>query len=129
MNIGGIFGEILGAIIGIYIIQNIPNWHLSIITSAFSQYAPIATTATILTMLCRICMYALPFYRTQKIFELGAHLISIISLYMLILIFPFNFTNLGIPMLNTLVWVVLVIALVGTGIAAITSFVKFFVGK
>lgn len=129
MNFAGIFGELIGGILGLYIAQNILSWHVPVITPAWSLYLPIVSVTIILTMLLRICMHAVPFYRLQKVFETGANMVSIISLYMLIIIFPFNFGDIGLAWINLWVRVALIIALFGTGIATIVSFMRIFIRR
>lgn len=128
MNFAGIFGEILGCVIGLYIVLNILSWHLPVITSSWSLYVPFATAAIVLAMILRLCMYAIPLYRIQKIFETGANLVAIVALYMLIVIFPFDFGDIGLYWANFWVRLALIIALIGTGIATIVSFSRIFVG-
>lgn len=128
MNFAGIFGEILGCVLGLYIVLNILSWHLPVITPSWSLYIPFATAAIVLTMILRLCMYAIPIFRIQKIFEIGSNLVAMVSLYMLIIIFPFDFTQIGLYWANFWVKFALILALIGTGIAAIVSVVRMITG-
>lgn len=129
-NIGGkIFGEILGAVIGLFLINNILGWHIPFITSNFLLYLPIANMAIVLTAVLKIVFYVLEWTRFKYLALVGAHVVSIWSLSYLERIFPFNFDTLGINFLNPLIHLALIIAIFALAIAIVVDIAKIFFQK
>jgi len=121
MSFAGVFGEIIGAVIGLYIANTLPNWHIPIVTSAYFTYLPYINMAIIGTCIAKIFMHLSTDYRFQRICEAAAHLVSIFSLYMLLVIRPFDFSAIGKPEFNDMFQFIFIIAILGVGIAFLVT--------
>ncbi len=121
-----VVGEILGAGIGLFVINNLLSWPIPFITSRFALYVPIANMAIVLTTILKIAYHALSWTRFRFVFLVGSHLVGIWSLSNLATIFPFDFSVLGINFLNPLVHLSLIIAVFALSIAIIVDVVRIF---
>ena len=130
MSMSGVFGEILGAVAGLYVANSILAWHIPvIIPNAYLLYLPYGNAAIIGTCIVRMLMHISPWYRLQMIFEGITQLIGLFSLYMLLTIFPFNFAPINRIEINALLRFGLTIALFGVSIAFLITVFRFFRGK
>lgn len=121
MSFAGVFGEIIGAIIGLYIANALPNWHIPIVTSAYFSYLPYVNMAIVGTCITKIFMHISSDYRFQRICEAAAHLISIFSFSMLLIIRPFDFSAIGKPEFNDVFQFIFIIITIGVGIAFLAT--------
>lgn len=128
MRLGGIIGEIIGACIGLFIIENVPNWHLPFFTSSYTTYIPIGSMVIIITAILRIIMYAIPVYRINRLFEIAANAVNIYGLVALLTIFPFDFSTVNHPELDTIFRLGLELGIFGLSIATLIAFVRLIVG-
>lgn len=129
VDIFGAFGEGIGALVGYYILINIPSWNLSFITEAFLRYQPIGINALLLSAGAKIIMHIVGNMHIKRLMMLISHIISIISLYYLVTIFPFDFSSVqGFGMMNSILGILLVIAIFGTGVAVIIQLLRLALG-
>jgi hypothetical protein len=130
MSLSGVFGEIIGAVTGLYVVNSIPFWHIPVIvTDPYQLFLPYANAAIIGVCIVRMLMYLSPWYRLRLVFEGMSELIGLFSLYMLLTIFPFNFTPINRVEINSLLQFALMIALFGLGIAFLITILRLIRGK
>jgi len=129
MSLTGVFGEIIGAVVGLYVANSIPSWHIPVITNAYLLYLPYANMAIIGTCIVKILMHLSPWYRLQRVFEGITELIGIFSLYMLLTIFPFDFTPINRIEINTLLQFAFIIAIIALCIAFLLTCFRILRGK
>jgi len=130
MNITGIFGEIIGAVVGLYVANSIPSWHIPVIVAPlYLQYLPYANAAIILTAITKILMYLSPWYRLRMVFEGITELIGLFTMYMLLTIFPLNFTPINRIEINTLLQFAFTIVIIVLGIAFLITLFRIIKGK
>jgi hypothetical protein len=117
MSFSGVFGEIIGIVVGLFVANNILSWYLPfIIPQAYLLYLPYSNATIISSGIVKILMHLSPWYRLKKFFEAIAELIGIISLYILLVIFPMNFAPINGIDMNFLVRFALTIALIITSV-------------
>lgn len=130
MSLTGVFGEIIGAVCGLFVVNTIPSWHIPIIvTDRYLQYLPYANITIIAACITKILMYLSAWYRIKMVFEEVAQCVAIYSLSLLIVFFPFDFSIIGKPAVNTFLMTAFQISIVAVGIACIITFIKFVRGK
>ncbi|HCM81923.1 MAG: hypothetical protein UW22_C0077G0002 [Candidatus Gottesmanbacteria bacterium GW2011_GWB1_44_11c] len=129
MSLTGVFGEIIGAIVGLYVVNSIPSWHLSFITDAYLLYLPYANTAIIGACVVRMLMHLSPWYRLQMLFEGLFQIIGIFSLYMLLTVFPFDFGSINKIEINSLLRFGFNIAIVALFLALLVTCFQMLRGK
>lgn len=129
MNITGIFGEIIGAVTGLYVANSIPSWHIPVITDGYQLFLPYANAAIVCTCIVRMLMYISPWYRLKMVFEGLSQLIGIFSLYMLLTIFPLDFTAIGKIQINELLRFSFIIVIVVLGFSFLVTCFRLLRGK
>jgi len=129
MSLTGVFGEIIGAVVGLYVANSIPSWHIPVITDAYLLYLPYANMAIITTCIVKILMHLSPWYRLQQACEGVSHIISIFSLYMLLTIHPFDFSVIGKPQINELLLFAFTIAIIALFLALLVTCFRMIRGK
>ena len=129
MNFSGVFGEIIGAVTGLYVANSIPSWHIPVITSSYLQFLPYCNAAIILSAMTKILMYISPWYRLRLVFEGLTELIGIFFLSMLLTIFPFDFTPINRIAINDVLRFAFIIAIIGVSIAFLVTCFRFLRGK
>jgi len=130
MSFTGVFGEIIGLVVGLYVANSIPSWNIPvIIPDRYLLYLPYANAAIIGTFFIKVFMYISPWYRLKMIFEMMSQLIGIFSIYMLLKIFPFDFTPINRVHINGVLQFAFAIALIALCIAFLVTLVRFITGK
>ena len=129
MNITGIFGEIIGAVTGLYVANSIPSWHIPVITDGYQLFLPYANAAIIGTCIVRMLMYISPWYRLKMVFEGLSQLIGIFSMYMLLTIFPLDFTPINRIEINALLQFAFTIGIIVLCIAFLVTCFRVLRGK
>jgi len=130
MSLSGVFGELIGAVVGLYVANSVLSWHIPVINSAmYAQYLPYVNATIMLTCVIRMLMYLSPWYRLRMVFEGLAHVVSLYSLLMLLRFFPFDFSPINRVDINSVLRFALTIALFGVGIAIMTSIFRVIRGK
>lgn len=118
-----VFGELLGLaislIINIYLLPNLP-----FITDSYTLWLPVGIATSVISSVFDIAKYCMH-KRYYPILKALATIPDVISVYVLVKIFPFDFSMLGYGELNGIIRFALGISIVGMMIAVIVNTVKF----
>ena len=113
-------------------IDGVRHWtSYPLLTSDFSQWIPIITTALIAAIIGNIILIIYDGYFFRQVIHISMDLFSLAATISLLVIFPFDFSvmpgNDLTNLLNPIITVVLVLVSVGIGIGIIVRFVKLMV--
>ena len=118
-----VFGEIMGAVIGILIsIYLVPKF--SFITADYYQWLPTAIVITILNAVIESVGHLNAKTLIKPITKIISLALTAYSIILLLKIFPFDFNIINKPQLNSLVRLILYISLIGMLISAVINFLK-----
>lgn len=108
----------------LFVVNALPGWNPAFITGSF----PAVLTPVNLSLIAQIVGYfALLFYHPQSLYHAAKMVFdgfSISALIALVTVFPFDFSGLVGPWLNTVLRVTFVIGIVGSAISAVVNLVK-----
>ena len=109
----------------LWVVNKIPDWNIIFITDKFVA----VLWALNLSIAVQIAAnFMLIFYNPlflHYLAETGIALVSLIAVFVLYTVFPFDFSFVG-DWLNLIVKIALLIGVIGTGITAIVNLVRFF---
>jgi hypothetical protein len=118
--LGGIFDGIL-----LWVLYQLPRWNIPVITDAY----PAILWAVTLSLTVQIVFYVvLVLFHPLWLHYLGQvafSVFSVIALSVVIEVFPFDFSDLVDPWLNTALRIFLIVILVGTVISGVVNLVRF----
>lgn len=120
-----IFGELLGFAIGVAVLLFLMP-RFSFVTESYALWLPIAIGATLISTGAKVFKVLAGQKAIKHLFEVGHLLPSIYSTYWLATIFPFDFTVIGYPFLETTLTFALLFALLVMGIATVVNVIQFF---
>ncbi len=123
-------GEYVGAIIVnfilLYIFNNLLNWHVYFVTSAFNEVLWIINLSIAVAIIGNFLMLI---YRPEwfrHITKIVLNIVAFAAVYLVYTVFPFNFSN---SFLNWGLSVLLILALIGIIIATIVEIYLMITGK
>jgi len=120
--------EYLGAIIGnfvlLYIVNHLMQWHIPFITENFYKVLPYMNWSIGASIVVNI----LYIFFDQKFIRLGTvpvlNILSLLSVFMLFKIFPFDFKSVGMGILNQVGKILLGLVVVGVVISIVVDWYK-----
>ncbi len=119
-----VFGEITGAVIGILIsIYLVPKFNF--ITPDYYQWLPTAIVITIFNAAIESVGHLNAKTLIKPITKIISLALTAYSIILLLNIFPFDFSIINKPQLNSLIRIILYISLIGMLISAVINFIKF----
>jgi hypothetical protein len=123
-------GEYIGAIIFsfifLYIVNNLLNWHVYFITSAFNDVLWIINLSIAVNIIGNFLMLI---YRPEwfrHLTKIVLNIVAWVAVYLVYIVFPFNFSN---SFLNWGWSVLLILAMIGIIIATIVEIYLLVTGK
>lgn len=120
-NAGNYIGEIIGAAIGLFIVNKLPDWNLSFITSDY----PAALWAMNLSLVVQVAgNFVLIFFHPRVIHFLAKSafgVVALLPLVVLISVFPFDFSSAVGPWLNVVVRIAFGAAIFGTAVGVVVN--------
>jgi hypothetical protein len=122
----GYFGSIIVSVIFYYIVNNLLNWHIYFITSAFNEVLWIINLSILVTIVGNALLLIYSPVRFLHIVKLIINIISFIAVYTVYKVFPFNFYN---SFYNWGFNILLILALIGIIIAIIIEIYLLIIGK
>jgi hypothetical protein len=121
------FGYVLAAAINlalVYVVHNLLTWDVApFLTNDFDRVAPIITVSLVATAVFNVIYVFYDPAWFKSLTQIGTLAISIAATARMYQVFPFDFSAYDFDW-ETLAKVVMIIAIVGAGIAIITEFVK-----
>jgi len=130
MDLNSVYGELIWTVVGLYVANTLPSWNIQvIIPDRYLLYLPYANIAIIGTCIVRILIHLFPLDRLRLLLEGLSQIISLYALYMLLVIFPFDFTSVYRPEINSLAQVILIVTIGVLCIAILETFYRFIAGK
>jgi hypothetical protein len=118
--LGGNFDGLL-----LWVLYQLPRWNVPIITDAYPAILWAVTLSLTVQIVCYVVLVLFHplwlHYLAQVVFAV----FSVIALGVIIEIFPFDFTDVSVPWLNTAFRILLIIILVGTVISGVVNLVRF----
>jgi len=121
----GILSEILGLIIFIVIAYVIVP-RFSFITQEYGLWLPIGLWTTVISTSFNILKRSTKSQNLKSLYTIGNIIPSMYSTYQLIKIYPFDFTGVGFPVMDTILPFALTVAIFGMGVALVINFFKVF---
>jgi hypothetical protein len=119
-NWSGVVGEIIGLFIGYWVLTSIPGWNIYFINNDFLLWAPIAKMAITVTGISRMFAYIFTNMRLSNLALVVAAISSAISMYYLVVIFPFDLS----PVLNWMLKLVISFFVVSIGLSGVVRLFK-----
>jgi len=89
----GYFGTIIFSLIFYYIVNNLLNWHIYFITSAFNEVLWIINLSILVTIVGNGLLLLYSPTRFMHAIKIIINIISFIAVYIVYKVFPFNFYN------------------------------------
>ncbi len=89
----GYFGTIIFSLIFYYIVNNLLNWHIYFITSAFNEVLWIINLSILATIIGNGLLILYSPIRFMHAIKIIINIISFIAVYIVYKVFPFNFYN------------------------------------
>ena len=89
----GYFGTIIFSLIFYYIVNNLLNWHIYFITSAFNEVLWIINLSILATIIGNGVLILYSPIRFMHAVKIIINIISFIAVYIVYKVFPFNFYN------------------------------------
>ncbi len=123
-------GEYIGAIIVniilLYIFNNLLNWHIYFVNSAFNEVLWIINLAIIVAIIGNFLMLV---YRPEwfrHVTKIVLNIVAFAAVYLVYIVFPFNFNN---SFFNWGLSILLILAMIGIIIATIVEIYLLITGK
>jgi hypothetical protein len=123
---GEYIGTIIVNIIFLYIFNNLLNWHVYFVTSAFNEVLWIINLSIAVSIIGNFLMLL---YRPEwfrHITKIVLNIIAFVAVYLVYIVFPFNFNN---SFLNWGLNILLILAMIGIIIATIVEIYLLITGK
>lgn len=118
-----VIGECIGIVIGtaviVYLLPALP-----FTTDAYMHWLPVGLTAVIAGGLMKILSHLSPIPFLTRSFRIGDHAVSVYSIMTLLRVYPFDFSVIGIGMLNGLFRFALIVSVFGLLVAALVELVQ-----
>lgn len=120
--------EYLGAIVGnlvlLYIVNHLMKWHIPFINEDFYKVLPYMNWSICVSIVANI----LYIFFNQKFIRLGTmpvlNIFSLLSVYMLFKVFPFDFKSVGMGILNQVGKILLGFVVLGVVIGIVVDWYK-----
>ena len=112
----GYFVNIIFSLIFFYIVNNLLNWHIYFITSAFNEVLWIINLSILVTIIGNGLLLLYSPIRFMHAVKIIINIISFIAVYIVYKVFPFNFYN---SFYNWGFNILLILGLIGIVIATI----------
>ena len=116
--------QIAGNLVLLYIVNHLMKWHVSFITEDFYKVLPYMNWSIGASIVVNI----LYIFFDQKFIRLGTmpvlNIISLLSVFMLFKVFPFDFKSVGMGILNQIGKILLGLVVVGVIIGIIVDWYK-----
>ncbi len=100
---------IIVGLIFLYIINNLLNWKIYFITDGLNQVLWIINLSIIVTILGNALLLAYKPHWLRHLIKIIINIFSLISTYLVYVVFPFNFYN---PFLNWLAGIILILVMI-----------------
>jgi hypothetical protein len=117
-------GAIIGNLVLFYIVNHLMKWHVPFITEDFYKVLPYMNWSIGASIVVNI----LYIFFDQKFIRLGTmpvlNIISLLSVFMLFKVFPFDFKSVGMGILNQIGKILLGLVVVGVIIGIIVDWYK-----
>ncbi len=123
---GEYIGAIIVNIIFLYIFNNLLNWHVYFVTSAFNDVLWIINLSIVVAIIGNFLMLV---YRPEwfrHITKIVLNIVAFVAVYLVYIVFPFNFYN---SFFNWGLSVLLILAMLGIIIASIVEIYLLITGK
>jgi len=116
----GYVAAILVNAIGLFIVQNLPEWDISFVTSDFRRVDGVISFSLVVTMVVNTCFILYDDRWFKGLGEAVSNAVSALATVRLLRVFPFDFSEWDGPW-ETVARAVLILALIGTVVAIIGS--------
>jgi len=108
----------------LYVIQNVPEWNIVFITGQYGQVQHVLATAVIVQIAGGVILIVLRTKVMHYLLHVVFNFVSIYAVYRMITIFPFDFAVIGIPVLETVLKILLIISLAAAFIGLVGTMFK-----
>jgi hypothetical protein len=122
----GYVATIIFSLIFFYIVNNLLNWHIYFVTSAFNEVLWIINLSILATIIGNGLLLLYSPIRLVHAVKILINIISFIAVYIVYKVFPFNFYN---SFFNWGFSILLILALIGIVIAIIVEIYLLIAGK
>lgn len=117
---GGIFDGIF-----LYVLHQLPRWNVPFLTPAYPQILPAVTVSLAVQMVLYAVLIVVHPLWLHYLAQVTFAAVSAVALVVTLRVFPFDFSRLVDPWLNTLVRILLIIGFVGTLISGVVNLFHF----
>jgi hypothetical protein len=113
-------------LIFLYIVNNLLNWHIYFVTNAFNEILWIINLSIIVSIIGNALLLLYSPVRFRHLVKIILNIISFIAVYIVWIVFPFNFYN---SFYNWGFNILLILAMIGITIATIVEIYLLVTGK
>lgn len=126
-------GYIIAIIVNVilyYIFNNLLNWHIGFITGDFKLVLPVLNISILAAIVGNVILFFYDAPRFKTTIRIIWNIISIVFVYALYKIFPFNFSALpSYQLLNMVSKIILLAVIAGLFIASIVELPRLIAGR
>ena len=117
---------IIVSLIFLYVFNNLLNWHIYFVTNALNEVLWIINLSLLATIIgnALLILYRAEWFR--HLMKIIINIFNIIAVYLVYLVFPFNFNN---SFLNWAINILLILIMIRIVIAIIVEFYHLITGK
>ncbi len=123
---GEYIATIIVNIILLYIFNNLLNWNIHFVTSALNEVLWIINLSIIAAIIGNVLLLLYHPEWFRHVMKIILNIFALIAVYFLFTVFPFNFNNF---ILNAGLYVLLLLGIIGLGIAIVVEFFQLVTGK
>lgn len=110
--------------IALYVIQKVPEWNIEFITGQYGLVQNVLATAVIVQIAGGVILIVLRTRVMHYLLHVVFSFVSIYAVFRMITVFPFDFAVIGIPVLETVLKILLIISLAAAFIGLVGNMFK-----
>lgn len=108
----------------LYVIQKVPEWNIVFITGQYGLVQNVLATAVIVQIAGGVILIVLRTRVMHYLLHVVFSFVSIYAVFRMITVFPFDFAVIGIPVLETVLKILLIISLAAAFIGLVSNMFK-----